>query len=189
MKWILYFMYFILFIYLIEIALPNSYSYAIDVKDPKHDDEILWQKISSIATIVAVVVSAIAVYFAAKEISRNRKVNEAQIYLSLRDLFSKHEEIQKNLHGGKWNERDLGPITDSNSGEELAKVESYLRFFEYCYVLIEDEIINPTTFKAMYESYINDLKNNYQIMQTVDEEGWIIFKKLLKRLENTKIPT
>ena len=114
---------------------------------------------------------------------RNREVNEAQIYISLRDLFSKHEEVQKSLKGGKWNERDQGPITESNPGEELAKVDSYLRFYEYCYVLIDNRIINPKTFKEMYGPYIDDIKRNYQIMQIIDEEGWPLFNNLLKRLD------
>jgi hypothetical protein len=153
-------------------------------------DATFWDKLSSIATLASFFAVAWTVYFAYRTIKENsmerersKRVNEAQIYLSLRDLFSKHEEIQKNLKGGKWNERDKGPITESNSGEELAKVDSYLRFFEYCYVLIENKIIDQIRFKDMYGSYIDDIKRNYQIMQTIDEEGWPLFKNLLKILD------
>jgi hypothetical protein len=128
----------------------------------------------------------VTVIYTAQTIKRSKDVNEAQIYLSLRDLFSKHEEIQKNLRGGKWNERDKGPITESNSAEELAKVDSYLRFFEYCYILIENKIIDPKRFKRMYGSYLYDIRRNYQIMQTIDEEGWPLFKNLIERLDEIK---
>ena len=154
------------------------------------DKTIFWTQItligswtSAIAIIITVLLTANTISENTDERERNKRVNEAQIYLSLRDLFSKHEEIQRNLRGGKWNERDQGPINESNSGEELAKVDSYLRFFEYCYVLIENEIINAKTFKDMYGPYIYDINRNYQIMQTIDEEGWPLFKKLKVKLE------
>lgn len=158
-------------------------------------DETFLDKLSAFGAVASPIAVAWTVYFAyqtvkenSRERERSKRVNEAQIYLSLRDLFSKHEEIQKNLKGGKWNERnerDKGPITESNSGEELAKVDSYLRFFEYCYVLIENKIIDPIRFKGMYGSYIDDIKRNYQIMQTIDEESWPLFKNLLKILDKT----
>jgi hypothetical protein len=134
-------------------------------------------------TGVSALSAAAAAIFAALQLRKSSKVNEAQIYLSLRDLFSKHEEIQKNLKGGKWNDRDKGPTTEFNSRDESAKVDSYLRFFEYCYVLIENKVINSKTFNEMYGPYIYDIKRNHQIMQTIEEEGWILFPKLLKRLD------
>jgi hypothetical protein len=172
----------------------NSTQSQLDAQldDPNADPKVesKWDSLSEIATLIAAFAAVVAAVFAAKnikltsiEMSRNRDVNEAQIYLSLRDLFSKHEEVQKNLKGGKWNERDQGPITESNPGEELAKVDSYLRFFEYCYILIKIHIIEETKFKDMYESYIHDIKRNYQIMQIIDEEGWPLFKELLERLD------
>ena len=148
--------------------------------------ESIWVFISAIATAGAAIAAAVATGYTAKQVRKSKKVNEAQIYLSLRELFSKHEEIQKNLKAGKWNERDTGPITDSNTSEELAKVDSYLRFFEYCYILIKNDIIDPKTFKDMYEPYINDITRNYQIMQMINEEGWILFPKLLERLGELK---
>src|SRR5918993_2178627 len=102
--------------------------------------------IGNYMTGVSALSAAAAAIFAAITLRNSNKVNEAQIYLSLRDLFSKHEELQMNLKGGKWNDREKGPITEINSSEESAKVDSYLRFFEYCYVLIENKVINPKTF-------------------------------------------
>ena len=139
--------------------------------------------ISAISAAAAAIFAAITAIFAAISLRKSSKVNEAQIYLSLRDLFSKHEEIQKNLKGGKWNDRDKGPITEFNSSEESSKVDSYLRFFEYCDVLIENKVISLKTFNEMYGPYIYDIKRNHQIMQTIEEEGWILFPKLLSRLD------
>lgn len=149
-----------------------------DEKDMKKGESI-----SDFMTTVSALSAAAAAIFAAITLRNSNKVNEAQIYLSLRDLFSKHEELQKNLKGGKWNDREKGPITEFNSSEESAKVDSYLRFFEYCYVLIENKVINPKTFNEMYGPYIYDIKRNHQIMQTIEEEGWILFPKLLNRLD------
>ena len=149
-----------------------------DEKDMKRGGSI-----GDYMTGVSALSAAAAAFFAAITLRKNSKVNEAQIYLTLRDLFSKHEEIQKNLKGGKWNDPDKGPTTEFNSSDESAKVDSYLRFFEYCYVLIENKVINPRTFNEMYGSYIYDIKRNYQIMQTIEEEGWILFPKLLNKLD------
>jgi hypothetical protein len=176
MKLIRYSSYFIIFISIAVLFQLNTiYSIADDNSSSSPLD---------LKSIIPVLPGTAAAIFAAIALRKNSKVNEAQIYLSLRNLFSKHEEIQKNLKGGKWNERYKGPSTELNSSEESAKVDSYLRFFEYCYVLIENKVINPKTFKEMYGPYIYDIKKNHQIMQTIEEEGWILFPKLLNRLDN-----
>ena len=177
----------LIIIFIIIVFHPLSYHAS---QFNSQDQEIFWTKVTLIGTLTSAIAIIITVLLTVKTISentderlRNREVNEAQIYISLRDLFSKHEEVQKSLKGGKWNERDQGSITESNPGEELAKVDSYLRFYEYCYVLIDNRIINPKTFKEMYGPYIDDIKRNYQIMQIIDEEGWPLFNNLLKRLD------
>ena len=210
MKILLYSLYFIIFIYIIIIFQLNNASSLgnNDISSESLDSSIsfigsftfdkdlflynynnffhstiLPQLNRDNMTGISAISAAAAAIFAALQLRKSSKVNEAQIYLSLRDLFSKHEEIQMNLKGGKWNDRDKGPITEFNSSEESSKVDSYLRFFEYCYVLIENKVISLKTFKEMYGPYIYDIKRNHQIMQTIEEEGWILFPKLLSRLD------
>lgn len=210
MKILLYSLYFIIFIYIIIIFQLNNAS-SLGNNDISSDSlnssisffgsftfdkdlflynynnffhsTILPQLNRDNMTGISAISAAAAAIFAALQLRKSSKVNEAQIYLSLRDLFSKHEEIQMNLKGGKWNDRDKGPITEFNSSEESSKVDSYLRFFEYCYVLIENKVISLKTFNEMYGPYIYDIKRNHQIMQTIEEEGWILFPKLLSRLD------
>ena len=103
-------------------------------------------------------------------------------------MFSKHEPVYINLlPDGKWDDPDSGPMDEKTASArniKWAKVESYLEFFKYCSILIDEKLIDRDRFNLMYGGQIKYILKNNQISQRIQEkqQEWSTFIDLSKKL-------
>ena len=140
----------------------------------------------ALATYLIAAIGAITAFLAIRQFKNTQKSTEGQLYVQLRQMMSsQYSEIQQKLRRGEgvWGKNDdKGPMSEDDPSKWWAKVDEYLRFFEYCYTLIEKKLISIKTFKSLYWPYINDIMRNKQIKQHVEEEEWQNFKELFSKM-------
>jgi hypothetical protein len=134
------------------------------------------------------VVAVAGVWLAFRQLRRNEKTTRAQMYLTLREMFSKHEEVHKNLRpGGIWT-KGKGP---NNEETEMARaaawiiVESYMGLFEHCNRMIADGLLDLRSFKISYGYRVKNILKNHQIAYTklvTFRRDWCEFIDLCVRL-------
>ena len=85
------------------------------------------------------------------QINKNSKFNEANFWLSLREIFNTQDRIcvHNDLRDAKWKNQI------PNDSKDWIKIEDYLGLFEICERMLERNIVNEKMFNSLYEYRIN----------------------------------
>jgi hypothetical protein len=138
---------------------------------------------TNIAQIAATAISAIALFYAARQIKLSTRVDRAQFLLELRKMFHEHRDVHVKLRpGGDWTLNGDGP----NSSEEWASIEAYMGLFEHCEIMIKEKLLDTNTFKSIYKYRIENIVNNEKIHneKLINERDlWLNFIALRERCE------
>jgi hypothetical protein len=113
-----------------------------------------------IGVILASIAAGIAgggLFVAAIQMYFNRKVNNAQLWLSFRDFLSKYDEIHLKLREDR--EKHQWSPTD----KEMAQVEGYMGLFEHANRMLDMNLIDKKTFKDIYRYRIENILLNPMI--------------------------
>jgi hypothetical protein len=117
-----------------------------------------------------------------KQMEANEKINRARLWLSLREFMSRYDDIHCSLlKGGKWSMNGKGPET----AEEWGKVSAYMGLFEHCNIMLEEGLIDLTTFKKIYEYRIENILSNKKIVMEnliLKKDRWHDFLELCKKV-------
>ena len=140
------------------------------------------QEIAQVATVVGVSVGLVALGFTAYQVRLNTRVNRANFWLRLEEMFSKHDAVYLKLSSeGEWADGHHGPETSA----DWAKVTDYMGLFEHCMIMLDAHLLDWRTFKAIYEYRIPDILENHVIVKRTlvdDAEYWKDFHRLLEKL-------
>ena len=118
----------------------------------------MWDEIGAVATVVGVVVAAIGLWYAGRQLRESRAIAKADFLLRLDSRFDQHNDVHLNLRGGKWT-GDGGPETLP----EWAAVEGYMGLFERVNVLRELGILDIGTIDKLYGYRVLNIDNNGKI--------------------------
>jgi hypothetical protein len=128
--------------------------------------------VKNIVTIVGVIIAAGSLVFAAQNTELTRPTSRAGFWLDLRDQFEKHDADHRLLRpGGDWAGARGGPTTV----EEWAKVEAYMGLFEHCEIMLDQKLIDESTFEEIYRFRLGNFVANDTIRREKRcnrPEGW-----------------
>jgi hypothetical protein len=77
------------------------------------------------------------------------------------------------------------------TGKDLPKVEAYMGLFEHCKAMLDDGLIDWSTFESIYAYRIDNILANPVIVREKlinEKDGWKVFIELVKRL-GRNVPT
>jgi hypothetical protein len=138
--------------------------------------------VKNIVTIVGVIIAAGSLAFAAQNTELTRRTSRARFWLDLRDQFEKHDAVHRRLRpGGDWAGARGGPTTV----EEWAKVEAYMGLFEHCEIMLDQNLIDESTFEEIYRYRLGNIVANDTIRcekLCKRPEGWKRFLELADRM-------
>jgi hypothetical protein len=193
---------------------------------PLQQAPTFWQQASWVAATIGVIVSSIGVIVAAIALSftaranrqnataqqesatANRETSKARratFWLDLRKMFAIHDKVHRKVRpGGEWNKP--GNEDDPARGtDDEADLIAYMGLFEHCEYMLEDELIDPGTFKKIYAYRLDLLLKNNRVKNKLarydsqgrflqnrswskDEEGgWYGLQGLLERFNKLKM--
>ena len=139
---------------------------------------------------------------------REIKNQRAQFWLELRKMFAEHDGVYRMLHYGTWPRSladsativsDVFPMdTDSSSDredpslEQWADLEAYMDLFEQCKAMLDDDLIDFSTFSSIYGYRVGDILANKTITREEFRNkeargGWKDFIALAEKL-GYKVP-
>ena len=125
--------------------------------------------------IIGAIVAGIGVYFTFRQLHKNEKVTEAQLYLTIRQMLSKYDDVHSDLIEGN------GP----KDNDAKRKFEAYMGLFEHCGRMINDGLLSLETFKSIYEYRIKNMLTNNWIREDKlqdNRKGWCDFLDLCRKL-------
>ncbi|MBF2005716.1 MAG: hypothetical protein IGS49_09685 [Chlorogloeopsis fritschii C42_A2020_084] len=133
---------------------------------------------------VAVMIALCIFWFNAQANYSNTKLNRASLWLNLREMFDKYDDIYVKLRPeGAWhNGKDGHPKTVP----EWMKVEAYMALFEDCKYMIDNNILDWHTFNNIYKYRIENILDNPHIVceQLIKRKaGWNKFLELVGKLK------
>ena len=136
----------------------------------------------NIVTIIGVIVAAGSLAFTAKNTELTRQTSRARFWLDLRDQFAKHADVHHRLRSaGNWAGDKGGPVTP----EEWAHVEAYMGLFEHCEIMLDQGLIDESTFKEIYRYRLINIVANTIIRREKlckRASGWKRFLELTQRM-------
>ncbi|MCB9230094.1 MAG: hypothetical protein H6581_00400 [Bacteroidia bacterium] len=156
------------------------------------EEMALWGSFfSGIGALAALIISIL-------QLKKNSMINEANFWLSLREIFNTEDRVK--VHQGFRNAQWRHNAPQNN--EEWILIEDYLGLFEVCQKLLEKKVISQEMFKNLYEYRIYNFLNNreaairklvceyydwailYQLLENLyPAKGWMSFYKFLEALE------
>lgn len=139
-------------------------------------------EIQNIATVIGIVVGCVALVFTALQYKKSADIAAAQFWLTLEEMFAKHDDVHILLRGGAWSTPESGPETV----EEWAMLEDYMGLFEHCELLIAKGLIDEKTFQKIFRYRIENILENRLIARAklVEEKScWETFIDLVKRMK------
>ncbi len=138
--------------------------------------------VRNIVTIIGVIVAAGSLAFTAKNTELTRLTSRAQFWLNLRDQFAKHADVHNLLRSaGDWAGDKGGPATP----KEWAQVEAYMGLFEHCEIMLDQGLIDESTFKEIYRYRLSNIVANTIIRREKlckRAYGWKRFLELTQRM-------
>ncbi len=115
------------------------------------------------------------------------KIAKSDFMLSLRKMFSYHDEIHFKLRGntGNW---AAGIPEEDQTNKNFAKIDSYLGLFELCYQMYKNDMLNIDEFNNLYGYRLKNIFNNKDIFKRInlEKEYW---QDLLELKAKLKIDT
>jgi len=134
-----------------------------------------------VASIVGVLIAAIALVFTAKSSWGTARATRARFWLDLRAMFYRFDDVHRKLRpGGEWHGAG-GPRTV----DEWAQVESYMGLFEHCEAMVEQHLIDEALLRDVYRYRLSNIVRNATIRVAKLEEhakDWKRFLALLDRM-------
>ncbi|RZJ72567.1 hypothetical protein [Flavobacterium sp.] len=122
-----------------------------------------------------------ALLLSINQVRRDSKFNEANFWLSLREMF--HHENRRCVHNdfrdGKW--KDDKP----SDTKDWVKIEEYLGLFEICERMLQRRVISRKMFKSIYEYRLYNFTKNKEVVKCkliYEPYDWIYLYKLLSRI-------
>jgi hypothetical protein len=138
--------------------------------------------VRNIVTIIGVIVAAGSLAFTAINTELTRRTSRARFWLDLRDQFAKYADVHFRLRSaGDWAGDKGGPANH----EEWARVEAYMGLFEHCEIMLDQGIIDESTFVEIYRYRLSNIVANTVIRREKLCErasGWKRFLALAKRM-------
>ncbi|MCG8410128.1 MAG: hypothetical protein MI739_02465 [Bacteroidales bacterium] len=138
-------------------------------------------KLASLGAFFSGVGALSALIISLSQIKKNSKFNEANFWLTLREMFntSNRVNIHEDLRKGKW----IAEVPKNH--QYWIKLEDYLGIFEICERMLARRIINKKMFISLYEYRIYNFLANKEIAKRkliLEYSDWFYFYKLLKRI-------
>jgi hypothetical protein len=138
--------------------------------------------VKNIVTIVGVIIAAGSLALTAQNTDLTRRTGRARFWLDLRDQFEKHDAVHLRLRpGGDWAGARGGPSTV----DEWAKVEAYMGLFEHCEIMLDQKLIDESTFEEIYKYRLGNIVANDIIRREKlckRPGGWERFLNLADRM-------
>ena len=128
-------------------------------------------------TIIGLPLTLTGIITGIVQIRYSKKVDEARLWIELREVFRNHNAVHLNLrNGGAWAHSGKGPATQ----EEWANVDAYLGQFELCQMMIENKLINKKIFRSQYSYRIHNILQNKTIKEKIKNQKrhWELFISL-----------
>ncbi len=139
---------------------------------------------ASVATILGVIVGGLALIYSAIQLRISSRVSQAQFWLDLREMFAdKHQAIHLKLRNGEWSNDDA----KFPSEDDWASLEAYLGLFEHCEKMLEQGLLDASTFESIYGYRLQRIVENPLIVREKlvgRRWGWRDFLRLLERVED-----
>jgi hypothetical protein len=140
--------------------------------------------VRNIVTIIGVIIAAGSLAFTAINTELTRRTNRARFWLDLREQFAKHADVHNRLRPqGDWGEDKGGP----DNPKEWVEVEAYMGLFEHCEIMLDQRLIDESTFREIYEYRVINIVANTAIRREKlchpkRAKGWKRFLKLAQRM-------
>ena len=159
-----------------------------------------WADLATIVSSVGVLTAVVALFFAWKQfkhsadnLKHSADNSRAQLWMDLRKMFDGHMDVHSKLRkGDKFAMPQPRPgCCKQNASwpcceEEWVKVESYIGLFEHCEDLLEEGLIDKSTFQDIYRYRVKNITDNEKIKSTkLVKLGkhWLRFRALAKRFD------
>ena len=112
------------------------------------------------------------------------KIAQGEFMLTLRKMFSYHDEIHFKFRGGSGEWVKKIPENDKTN-ENYAKIDSYLGLFELCNHLIKRDLLDINEFKRLYGYRLSNLFSSHEIVDRVEKEKsyWTDLIELKEKLK------
>lgn len=158
--------------------LPKKPSHVGDIGNKLTLDD--WSKV---ATIGACVVAVLALLYTALQVKLGAKISRANFWLEIRKMFAEHQAVHLKLRNEEWS------ITDDHfpNEDDWSRLEAYMGLFEHCEFMLDEKLLDWTTFKEIYGYRLLLIVNNPIIVREKlinRRSGWKKFICLLKRMDN-----
>lgn len=143
-------------------------------------DKVCLENTANIATILGFSIALISIWIGILQIKSSKNIEEAKLWLELREIFRNHNEVHIKLrNGGEWTKENQNPETV----EDWAAVDAYLGQFEICERLLSKKLIDSETFKAQYEYRLKNIVDNKAIVKKIlaEKGSWLNFIDLSLR--------
>ena len=126
------------------------------------------EKIEQIANIVTII-GFLSILFTAYQFIRYKRVEEAKLWLELRDKFLNHSDIHIKLRNGiELNE------------EDYPHLDAYLGQFELCQPMLQKKLIDKAVFTSQYDYRLHNISINREVIDyiNIDRDDWVLFIRL-----------
>lgn len=151
-------------------------------------NEISISSLSNIADWATAIVAFLGFVFAYFKLRKSNRISESSFLIKLRNSFSKHRKVHRNLEeGGKWHKDGANK---SIKKREWVRVYAYIGLFELCNMMLDKGLIDMDIFSSQYRYRIENILNNESIVQKIidDKEYWKEFIQLTKKMKGIHNP-
>ena len=136
-------------------------------------------EIATWVTIIGLPITIVIIFLGYRQYKYTRKIEEAKMWIELRNIFTKYDFVNQNLRpGGVWYNGNSIP----DDVKIWSSIDEYLGEFELCKHMMDRGLINKNIFKNQYYYRINNIIANQEIINKIKSETqyWIIFMTLCK---------
>lgn len=142
---------------------------------------------SNLLTLIGFAGTIAGLIFAARQFAASRRATQGQFLLELNDHFRHFDAIYRSLYENRKRASTSPPWKPPD--DDWTAVAQYMGLFERCMVLIDNGVLNISTFERLYGYRFRDLVRVETIRQRFFKDlqtagGWSDFLKLWSKLDD-----